>query len=239
MEKNMIPEELDALIREYLTDDVLTDKERQVILRKAASLGLDQDEIDLYLDAQVQKIDQATETAARRMKSKECPHCQTPVPQFTDKCPKCHRYITPQANEELKDILDNLEESLIDLKDATDILRSKATVERYARKARVYYGSNPKVQNLLVEVEKEMIEAEKKLKSLKRSKAIKFFLTNPWTYGGLFIILSLLVILFFFLKAYFSHNEDDAAMWVMGMIFFGGACIGLTILFIKKVCQKN
>ena len=57
MAKKLIPEELNALIQEYLTDGVLTDKERQVILRKAESMGLDRDEIDLYLDAQVQKID--------------------------------------------------------------------------------------------------------------------------------------------------------------------------------------
>ena len=36
MAKNLIPEELDALIKEYLTDGVLTDKERQVILKKAS-----------------------------------------------------------------------------------------------------------------------------------------------------------------------------------------------------------
>ena len=46
MAKNLIPEELDALIQEYLTDGVLTDKERAVILKKAEGMGLDRDEID-------------------------------------------------------------------------------------------------------------------------------------------------------------------------------------------------
>ena len=32
MASNLIPEELNALIQQYLTDGVLTDKERQVIL---------------------------------------------------------------------------------------------------------------------------------------------------------------------------------------------------------------
>ena len=53
----LIPEELDALIQEYLTDGVLTEKERKVILKKAVGMGLDSDEIDLYLDAQIQKLD--------------------------------------------------------------------------------------------------------------------------------------------------------------------------------------
>ena len=51
MANNLIPEELDQLIQEYLTDGILTDKERAVILRKAEKMGLDRDEIDLYLDA--------------------------------------------------------------------------------------------------------------------------------------------------------------------------------------------
>ena len=195
MAKKPIPEELDALIQEYLTKGFLTDKERQVILRKAASLDLNQDEIDFYLDAQLQKIDQATETAARRLKSKECPHCQAPVPQFTDKCPKCGRYITPQANEELKDILENLEEALVDLKAGTDFQRSKATVERYSRKGKMYYGSNPKVQILLKEVEYEMAIAEKKAKSQARNKFIKSVITNKWFWSAVPIILGFLFIL--------------------------------------------
>lgn len=40
MAKNLIPEELDALIKEYLTDGVLTDKERQVILKRLRVWGL-------------------------------------------------------------------------------------------------------------------------------------------------------------------------------------------------------
>ena len=172
--KNLLPEELDALIQEYLTDGVLTDRERQVILRKAASLDLDQDEIDLYLDAQVQKIDQAADTAVRRMKSKACPYCGAPVPQFVDKCPDCGQYITPQANDDLQDILENLEDALLDLKDAKDIQLSKAKVERYARKAKLYYGSNPKVQKLLAEVETEKELTEKEIeKKRKRERADK------------------------------------------------------------------
>ena len=57
MAKQLIPEELQALIDQYLTDGVLTEKERAVILKKGEGMGLDRDEIDLYLDAEVQKID--------------------------------------------------------------------------------------------------------------------------------------------------------------------------------------
>lgn len=177
MANNLIPEELNALIQQYLTDGVLTDKERQVILNKAEKMGLDRDEIDLYLDAEVQKIDQATDAAVRKQKGKQCPYCGGSVPQLTDKCPHCGENITSEASKELQEIFDNLEEALVNLKSAKDIYASKATVERYARKAKMYYGSNPKVQKLLEEIETETINAEKKAKSLARKNTLVSILT--------------------------------------------------------------
>ena len=161
MANNLIPEELNALIQQYLTDGVLTDKERQVILNKAEKMGIDRDEIDLYLDAEVQKIDQQTDAAVRKRKGKTCPFCGGSVPQLTDKCPHCGENITPEASSELQEIVDNLEEALVDFKSGNDVAKSKATVERFMRKAKLYYGNNPKIQRLLEEVEMESLEAEK------------------------------------------------------------------------------
>jgi len=178
MSKLLIPEELQALIDQYLTDGVLTDKERQVILRKAEGMGLDRDEIDLYLDAEVQKIDQATDAAVRKQKGKTCPYCGGSVPQLTDKCPHCGQNITPEASSELQEIFDNLEEALVQLKSGKDIHTSKATVERFARKAKMYYGNNPKVQKLLSEIETETIDAENMAKANARKSAVIQFLLN-------------------------------------------------------------
>lgn len=66
----MVPKELDELIKEYLTDGIITSKERQVLLKKAQQMGLDVDEIDLYIDAQQQKVDQAVETTKRNARGK-------------------------------------------------------------------------------------------------------------------------------------------------------------------------
>lgn len=188
MAKKLIPEELDALIQEYLTDGVLTDKERQVILNKAEKMGLDRDEIDLYLDAQVQKIDQQTDAAVRRQKSKACPYCGAPIPQLADKCPECGQYINPQASEELQEILENLEEALIDFKAGKDVAESKATVERYVRKAKLYFSNNPKIKNLLAEVEGETAIAEKKAISASRKRVAIKVLTNKWLLFLLFVL---------------------------------------------------
>jgi hypothetical protein len=167
--KNLVPEELDDLIQEYLTDGVLTDKERSVILRKAAGMGLDTEEIDLYLEAQVQKIQQAADAVTRQRKGKTCPYCGASVPQLTEKCPYCDQYITPEIEKKLQEILDTLEDSLESLKSTKiyteygfDFNSTKATIERYARKAKMYYGSNPKIQKLLEEIKEETEKAEKK-----------------------------------------------------------------------------
>ena len=199
MANNLIPEELNALIQQYLTDGVLTDKERQVILDEAEEMGLNRKKIDLILDAEVQKIEQQTDATVRRMKSKACPYCGAPIPQLTDKCPACGQFITPEASDELKEIIDNLEEALVQFKSGKDLAKSKATVERYARKAKMYFSNNPKIKPLLAEVEEDMVVAEKRAKSIQRSDSVKSFFTNPWTYAGIIIIITSLVI------AYFSY----------------------------------
>ncbi len=202
--KTFIPDELDELIQEFLTDGVLTDKERQVILRKAVGMGLEHDEIDLYLDAQVQKIDQATDAAVRRQKGKTCPYCGAAIPLLTDKCPECGQFITPEASDELKEIIDNLEEALINFKSGKDFAKSKATVERYARKAKMYYGSNPKIQKLLAEIDKETYDAEKRMVSIARKNTFVNVIRNKW----LWCLIEIVV--FGILFSVFSNQASDA-----------------------------
>lgn len=203
MANNLIPEELNALIQQYLTDGVLTDKERQVILNKAEKMGLDRDEIDLYLDAEVQKIDQQTDAAVRKQKGKTCPFCGGSVPQLTDKCPHCGENITPEASKELQEIFDNLEEALVDFKSGKDIAKSKATVERFMRKAKMYYGNNPKIQKLLEEVEMESVKAEKAAKANARKNTFVKILTYNWKITAAVILAVLIGIFMLF------HESDE------------------------------
>lgn len=199
MAKKLIPEELDLLIQEYLADGVLTNKERQVILKKAESMGLDHDEIDLYLDAQVQKIDQATDSAIRRQKGKTCPYCGGSVPQLSDKCPHCERLITPEATEELQEILDNLEDALVDMKAGRDYARNKAIVERYSRKARLYYSNHPKIKRLLEEVdydvkgaEANLLLAEKKEKRATVMAKLEELVSKAWFWKAVLLVIGVL-----------------------------------------------
>lgn len=229
MAKKLIPEELDLLIQEFLTDGILTDKERQVVLKKAEGMGLDRDEIDLYLDAQVQKIDQATDAAIRKQKSKSCPYCGAPVSQLADKCPECGQYITPEASKELEEILDNLEDALVNMKSRNDFERSKAIVERYVRKAKMYYSSHPKIKQLLLEVDSEMHTAESKIKSAERKEAVTSLMKNKWFWVALPIILGIILII---IAVSIANRDNEGFCFTIGFIGFFSAMGGLYGLII-------
>lgn len=152
-----IPQELDDLIKEYLTDGVISPKERQVLLNKAQELGLNVEEIDLYIDAQKQKVDLEVAATESKRRGKTCPYCGESIPELTDKCPYCGKNITPEASEELKSLIHDLQYYLERYIQRPRDGR-KAEVESYIRKAKMYYGNNPKVQCLVKETEESIKE---------------------------------------------------------------------------------
>ena len=50
-------DELKKLIDAAMADGIITSKEREVIIRKAATLGIDAAEVEVYLDAEIQKTE--------------------------------------------------------------------------------------------------------------------------------------------------------------------------------------
>ena len=220
------PKEFDDLLQEYLTDGIITDQERKVLLRKAEKLGLDVEEIDLYITAQEQKAEQATDAVVRKKKGQTCPYCGGSVPQLTDQCPHCGQHITVEASSELKEIIDNLEEALVDLKDSKNFERSKAQVERYARKARMYYRNNPKIKPLLQEVNAEMELAEKKYKA--QHTWIK---EHPYL-ASFFALLIISILLGICLDL-----EEGWYSWMIaaGLVFYGG----MTIAFMHTANESK
>lgn len=155
--------EFTDLVQEFLTDGYISPKEWEVLLRKAKTLGIDVDEADLYIAAQQQKEDIKIDQAMKKRKGRECPFCGGPISDLTDKCPHrgCERAITPQASEELEQILEALEKALVGFKsDKKQGAKNKAMVERYSRKARLYYEHNPKVHMLLEQIDDEVKRAE-------------------------------------------------------------------------------
>jgi uncharacterized OB-fold protein len=197
MAKNSYPEELLAFLQECLTDGVITAKEREVLLKKAEKLGVDRDEFDLYIDAQEQKIDQTTQAASNRLRGATCPYCGGSVQQMAEKCPHCGEAITVEASKELKEIIEALESSLVDLK--TNVTENTiANVERYMRKADLYYSNNPKVIKLIAEVKIEMDIAKAKAKQqavVKGSLSLaKKVLTSRVTWGVAIVLIAIILV---------------------------------------------
>ena len=233
------PKELTDLLEQYLTDGVMTAKERGVLLRKAEAMNVDKDEFDLYIDAEVQKFDQKIDAAKRQAKGKLCPFCEAPVPMFTDKCPECDRNITPEATKELNDIIENLEDAVVNFKSTKDIdlQRNKANVERYVRKAEMYYGNNKKIQILIAEVKKEIEVVEKRLDSERkrqnRKSTIKF-IWNLITSGIFWFFVVALVGVY-----YYFFDDENIAIWIWvidGVVFFYG---GLFHFFRKEDRERR
>ena len=85
----MYSEELENLIKAALADGELTEKEKQILFKKAESFGIDLDEFEMVLDA---KLFEAKKTAGTQSNQKEKEEASAPrSDMFGDirKCPSC------------------------------------------------------------------------------------------------------------------------------------------------------
>jgi len=99
----MYNEQLEQLIEAALTDGVLTDKEKQVLFKKAESLGIDKDEFEMVLDARLVKAQQAQQPvhAAKEKLGNivTCPNCGAQIPGGAAVCPECgYEFRNVEAN---------------------------------------------------------------------------------------------------------------------------------------------
>lgn len=88
--------EIENLINMALADGEVTEKERSIILRKAESLGLDQDEIEMILDGKIALLNKQSANlentkppSEKEGDIKKCPSCGAQVQSFATKCSDC------------------------------------------------------------------------------------------------------------------------------------------------------
>lgn len=171
----MFSEELQKLIEASLVDGVITDQERAVIRKRALLEGVDPDEVDVMLDAEVQKIRQKQQDAVAKVK--KCPNCGEIIPALTGVCPSCGYVISVKSNDnkELMDLIDSMEKELTNLKSgrSDDPKAQLAAIDSYRRKAKTLYGDNKKVQYLLSEIDAELNRYNLEDKSKNKKKLIQ------------------------------------------------------------------
>ncbi len=92
--------QLEALIEAALADGVLTEKEKQILFKKAQMQGIDLDEFEMVLEAKLFEkrksmqavVSQQTSAAPRSNKYgdvRKCPSCGAMVESFSVRCPEC------------------------------------------------------------------------------------------------------------------------------------------------------
>jgi hypothetical protein len=115
--------QLEKLIDLALADGELTEKEKQVLFKKAESFGVDLDEFEMVLDAklysQKKEVETSSDISSSAPKSnkfgdvKKCPACGAMIQSFTSRCLECgHEFRNIEANqgiERLFDMLNNVD----------------------------------------------------------------------------------------------------------------------------------
>lgn len=113
----MYNEQLENLIDAALADGVLTEKEKQILFKKAQTMGVDLDEFEMVLDARLVKLQKAEQekVASSAPKSnklgdvKKCPACGAMVQSYQGVCPECgYAFENIEANssaQKLSDII--------------------------------------------------------------------------------------------------------------------------------------
>jgi hypothetical protein len=179
-------EELEKMIRFATEDGSITDKEREIILRKAQEVGADLDEVEIMLESELAKHDRIVESpkpAIQRPKEKvkKCPNCGATITESILTCPECG-YDFSMQSETSEEFQKRIEQLKIDL------IRAD---EEYIKETE----SLPWYSPLKIEKEKYCIN--------KKANIIKSF-NIPITKEGLMQLLD-----YTYSNYYATINEDD------------------------------
>lgn len=96
--------EIEKLIELALADGQITEKERAVIIKKATEFGVDQDEVEMTLDAKLHQLQvvQITPIKEKNGNIKTCPACGAHVKAFQIKCDDCgHEFRDTNASKSI------------------------------------------------------------------------------------------------------------------------------------------
>lgn len=116
----MYNEQIENLINLALADGELTEKEKQILFKKAEAAGIDLDEFEMVLDARLyeKQKDQSSQIVSAAPKSdkfgdvKKCPACGAMIQSFQTKCSDCgHEFSNIEANASIDKLFKMLNEA--------------------------------------------------------------------------------------------------------------------------------
>lgn len=110
--------QIEKLIDMALADGELTEKEKQVLFKRAQAEGIDLDEFEMVLDAKLHQINvgnnvQPSPNSAPQSNKygdvKKCPACGAMIEAFTARCPECgHEFSNIAANSSIQRLFEML-----------------------------------------------------------------------------------------------------------------------------------
>lgn len=120
----MYDQSLEQLIDAVIADGVITDQERIVVYKKAASLGIDQDEIEVYLEGRLAKVAQNKPKSNKEGNVKKCPACGAFLQGGNAICPECGYTLSNVKVNSSSELLDKRLREASDKKERANIIRS-------------------------------------------------------------------------------------------------------------------
>lgn len=167
--------EIEKLIEIALADGQITEKERNVILKKATELGVDADEVEMVINAK--KHLKEKDTFGSQIK---CPSCGKRISGLAKTCSCGYVFNTGsiQESKSLESAIETLENLIIQVRGLSSSTSKEvietliARVEKEIRFIKTRYSDNNEIKKLLSELE---TISEKYIKeALKKSKTKKY-----------------------------------------------------------------
>ena len=242
----MFSKELENLIQATIADGILTEKEKAALVKRAQNEGVDLDELEIYIDSLMQQraqesyvqIEKETVAHENLRKGNVCPHCNTPIPPMTKICPECGRAVNANetsGDKELHEMVNKIGIALIKMKSSDDNVsfkKAKAECEVLIKQANLFYGTDRKIQMLLVELKDEIKLAQKNVEALERKRGLINLLKNGWFWIGLIALIGLLTIL---LSMTFCEGDDYIEPTLIGIAI----CVIAGFSALGKVAPKR
>lgn len=140
----MYNDKLEKLIEMALMDGELTEKEKQILFKKAESFGVDLDEFEMVLDAKLFEKQQSNKSEATATTAspksdkfgdvKKCPACGAMVQSFQTKCGDCgHEFRNVEASQNIIKFFEKLDE--------IESKRTDGLFERSEKNSSVSFGT--------------------------------------------------------------------------------------------------
>lgn len=127
----MYNEKIESLIKAALTDGVLTEKEKQVLFKRAQEAGIDLDEFEMVLDARLVELQKEEKEKAQKSAPKsdkfgdvrKCPVCGALVPALGVTCAECgYEFSGIEASSSAQLLAKKIEEALAKGKNKESII---------------------------------------------------------------------------------------------------------------------